>query len=70
MGIGTGKDYSAAHRWYGASVAQNCAGAQANLGYLYLYGKGVRRDRSTAMMWFRKASANGDLDAQRELSRP
>ena len=33
---------------------------QRNLGYLYLKGKGVKKDKAEAEKWLRKAAAQGD----------
>ena len=34
--------------------------AQRNLGYLYLKGKGVKKDKTEARTWLEKAAAQGD----------
>ncbi|KAG0260128.1 hypothetical protein DFQ27_003737 [Actinomortierella ambigua] len=38
--------------------------AQHNLGRLYERGKGVRKDRSQALIWYRKAAEQGHTDSQ------
>ena len=40
------------------------AAAQCNLGYCYEYGKGVRRDYTEAMKWYRESAERGNAPAQ------
>ena len=37
------------------------------LGYCYFNGKGVSKDESEAVRWYRKAAEQGDADAQANL---
>ena len=41
----------------------NDIAAQRNLGYLYLKGKGVEKDKAEARKWLEKAVAQGDTYA-------
>jgi tetratricopeptide (TPR) repeat protein len=43
--------------------------AQKELAVLYWQGRHVPKDRALALEWLKKAAANGDKDAQRELQR-
>ena len=42
--------------------------AQASLGYMYEYGRGVTRDRLAAVRWYRMAAAQGDQNARQALA--
>ena len=42
--------------------------AQRNLGYLYLKGKGVKKDKAEARKWLEKAAAQSDSYAQELLA--
>jgi len=52
------------------SAQQGHAEAQSNLGYAYLYGRGVARDYHTALDWFRKAAAQNQPNAEYESADP
>ena len=41
--------------------------AQAILGLMYKFGKGVTQDYKQAVKWYRKAAEQGDVDAQYNL---
>ena len=41
--------------------------AQYNLGWIYLTGTGVAKDKEASILWFAKAANNGDEDAQQIL---
>ena len=43
------------------------ARAQGLVGFLYLYGNGVQKDRDQALNWYRLASEQGDAGAQSNL---
>lgn len=59
--------YEEAFPWYEkAAIGGNSDGMYA-LGYYYLYGRYVSKDIEKALFWFKKASAAGSYDAQREL---
>ncbi|WP_321473089.1 tetratricopeptide repeat protein [uncultured Paludibaculum sp.] len=49
---GLTKDYEQAHHWYLLSANQGDPWAQASLGLLYRFGKGVPKDPVQAYMWF------------------
>lgn len=51
-GIGTEQNISLALKWYEESAKQEYASAYANLGNLYIYGKGVERDFNKAFNYF------------------
>lgn len=46
---------------------QGHAGAQINLGVMYVNGKGVPQDYTEALKWFRKAAEQGLAEAQFNL---
>jgi len=49
------------------AAAQGYAGAQTNLGWMYVNGIGVPRDYSKARQWYEKAASQGDVMAQNNL---
>ncbi len=60
-------DYKVALQEFRPLAAQGYAGAQKNLGVMYLLGRGVSQDNAEAVAWFRRAAAQGYADAQRNL---
>jgi TPR repeat protein len=52
---GLKKDYAEAFKWYRAAAEQNDPFAQASLGLLYRFGKGVPKDSIQSYMWFQLA---------------
>ncbi len=46
---------------------QGNVNAQARLGYMYQFGKGIPRDYKEAIKWYRKAADQGKADAQYQL---
>ncbi len=52
---GLKKDYAEAYKWYLAAAEQNDPFAQASLGLLYRFGKGVEKDHVKSYMWFQLA---------------
>jgi len=63
-GQGLKQDHAEAVRWYRKAAEQGHAGAQYNLGVMYLNGQGVRQDHAEAARWFRKAAEQGHAGAQ------
>ena len=57
-------DYETAVRELRLLVKQGDAGAQYNLGAMYLNGWGVPQDDAAAVKWYRKAADQGHADAQ------
>ena len=53
--------------WYQKAAAQGFAAAQDNIGFMYEFGHGVRRDYAEAMTWYSKAAEQGDTAAQTHL---
>ena len=53
-------DYKEAMKWYRLAAENGHAGAQNNLGGMYLNGHGVIKDLAIAHMWFNIAVSNGD----------
>jgi TPR repeat protein len=54
-------------KWFRKAAEQNQAGAQHNLGMLYLAGRGVGRDYRQAAEWFRKSAEQDYSRAQAGL---
>ncbi len=55
--IGLPKDFAQAEHWYRESAAQGDPYAEASLGLLYQFGKGVAKDPIQALMWYEIAVA-------------
>ena len=51
------------------SAEQGYARAQFYLGHMYIYGKGVSRDKVEAVKWYRKAAEQGDEEAKKRLKK-
>ena len=49
-------NYKEALKWYLMAAEQDLSSAQVNLGHMYKKGKGVKKNKTTAMYWFRKAT--------------
>jgi TPR repeat protein len=56
-------NYAAALRELRPLAAQGNLEAQAKLGAMYLDGKGVKQDYTTAMRWLKQAATEGDVAA-------
>lgn len=54
------EDYETAVEWFRKAAELGDFAAQRNLGYLYLKGKGVKKDKVEARKWLEKAAAQGD----------
>jgi hypothetical protein len=68
--IGLPKDFAQAEHWYRESAVQGDPYAEASLGLLYQFGKGLEQDSVHALMWFEVAlmhSKDGDRDSIAEL---
>ena len=61
-GQGIKQDYFEAVKWYRKVAEQGNANAQVLLGFLYILGKGVQRNKALAKEWFGKACDNGDQE--------
>jgi len=56
---------------FGKFLARANAGdaeSQNVVGYMLFYGEGVRMDRTRARLWFQRAAAQGNANAQRNLA--
>ena len=53
--------------WYTKAAKQGLALSQAELGYMYLVGKGVAQDYAKARRWYTKAAKQGLALSQAEL---
>jgi uncharacterized protein len=68
--IGLPKDLVQAEHWYRAAAAQGEPFAQASLGILFNFGKGVHQDYVQALTWYEIAisrSTGGDRDTIAEM---
>jgi hypothetical protein len=54
--IGLPKDISQAQYWYRKAADQGDPYAEASLGILFNFGKGVQRDYAQAYMWYERAA--------------
>lgn len=64
-GLGGGvADPALAAQWYLKAAQQGNSRAQVNLGYLHEKGLGVKKDMTTALNWYRKASGLENSDLQ------
>ena len=61
-------NFSEAIMWFQKAAEQNHSGAQFHLGEMYFYGEGIQKDAAKATVWYKKAAALGDVDAQKTLS--
>ena len=61
------QDYATARQWYEKAAAQGNTSAQNNLGYLYLDGKGVKKDETMGVEWMRKSAEQGHANGQASL---
>jgi len=55
--IGLAKDFAQAEHWYRVSAEQGDPYAEASLGILFQFGKGVKPDLVQALMWYEIAIA-------------
>jgi len=60
-------DYATAFRMMKPLADKGDAKAQHNLGVMYDYGRGVPRDTTKALKWYRRAADQGIPDAQHNL---
>ncbi|MBR6981136.1 MAG: TonB family protein [Prevotella sp.] len=64
---GKSKDDAKAVEWFGKAADQGLVEAQAQLGYMLLYGYGVNKDYAEALKWYRKAADQENASAQNQL---
>ncbi len=62
-----GQDYEKAAAWYEKAAEQEHASAQYNLGNLYEYGQGVKKDKEQAIILWKKSATQGYSQAQEAL---
>jgi hypothetical protein len=60
-------DYATAYREWKPLAKKGDPAAQYNLGLLYHFGLGVRRDEAEAAKWYGLAAEQGDADAQHAI---
>ena len=69
MGIGTDKQPARGTELIRRAASKKYAPAQYALGMSYLNGIGVAQDKDTAIIWLKKASAQGNSEAKQILKR-
>ena len=52
-------DYAAAARRFGPAAERGNARAQAYLGFMYQYGRGVPQNHALAVYWYRRGAEQG-----------
>lgn len=52
-----------AAKWYLRAAENGHAEAQSNIGWMYIHGKGVKRDREEGIKWYKRAIKNGSASA-------
>jgi TPR repeat protein len=62
-GLGTKKDYEAAHAWYEKSAGLGNPNAMLSLAAMCATGSGVKKDPEKALLWIRRAAAKGHAKA-------
>jgi len=62
------KDYAEAMRWYRLSAKEGYALGEANIGFLYAKGFGVKQDFKESVRWYRMAAEKGQIEAQHNLA--
>jgi TPR repeat protein len=60
-------DYVEAAKWWRKAADQGDAPSQCDLGWNYLYGRGVETNYAEAAAWFRKAAERGNVIAEHSL---
>jgi len=68
-GLGVRQDYARALEWFEKSAAGGSVDGLYNLGIFYLYGWGVKADRTMAKQYLAAASALGDAASEDALQR-
>lgn len=62
------RDARAAVRWYRKSATAGNAAGQTHLGVCLCVGRGVRRDDTEALRWFKRALRQGDWSAPNNIA--
>jgi len=68
LGYGRKRDVKMARQWFEVAANKGLAGAQFNLGNIYVNGEGVQRDFTKAYMWFYIANEYGHEQAKKRMS--
>ncbi|MEO1080314.1 MAG: tetratricopeptide repeat protein [Pseudomonadota bacterium] len=69
MGLGTAPNPEEATRWVREAAERGYAVGQYHYGLALLDGRGVDRDDEAGRKWLSRAAAQGDSDAEAELTR-
>lgn len=64
LAYGAKRDYQKAFRLYCQALKKGEAAANYHIGMLYYFGRGVKRDQSLAMGWFKRGAAMNDRYAR------
>jgi TPR repeat protein len=62
------KNLPEAFRWYDRAAKKGAVDAQINLGRLYYEGKGTKRDRIMAFVWFKLAASQNSNNSQKNAT--
>ncbi len=62
-GLGTAVNYEKAASWYHRAATFECDWAIYNYAHMVANGRGVRKDRAAAFLWFRLAASRGHARA-------
>jgi TPR repeat protein len=66
---GVKQDYHTAYTLYCKAALMGDAEAAYSMGFMYFNGRGVARNLSLALYWFKQAAASGDAHAQQMMAR-
>lgn len=66
---GVTQNYREAYSLYCKAALMGDADAAYSMGFMYFNGRGVQRNLSLALYWFKQAAANGDAHAQQMMLR-
>ncbi|XSG85699.1 MAG: transglycosylase SLT domain-containing protein [Methylohalobius sp. ZOD2] len=69
LGQGVRRDYKRAYRYYCYAAKLGHPSAFFSIGWLFMAGKGLKRDLAVALGWFEQAAALGDAQAVRILKK-
>ncbi|KAJ3030994.1 UNVERIFIED_CONTAM: hypothetical protein HDU68_007028 [Siphonaria sp. JEL0065] len=65
---GASVSYSKAFEWFHKAALQNNPKGQFNVAFMYENGKHVHKDKNLAVSWYKKAAAQGFLEAEKALN--
>lgn len=63
-----GGSLAKAHYWYREAAGRGMASAQYALGVMYQTGRPMQKDMHAALLWYKKAAAQGHKEAKKRLA--